>query len=166
MKQAFRPKGKTNLSRRRISVRAASKAAHKEKRTMKIQIATAVMTGILSLIPGSPVLAANIVSTSAPASASTVNSRDLMIQGASRTAPVELHFAGAERLELAAPGELSVIRHGSRQRYRPDAYQIINGKARHLTINYKLNGADRVTVSFGNFDNSAPIFLRDGASTL
>jgi hypothetical protein len=133
---------------------------------MKIQITTAVMTGILSLIPGRPVLAANIVNTSAPASVSTVNSRDLMIQGASETNPVQLHFAGAERVELVAPGELSVLRHGSRQHYRPDAYQIINGKARHLTVSYTLNGGDRVTVNFGNFDNSAPIFLRDGASTL
>ncbi len=133
---------------------------------MKISITTAVITGILSLIPGSPALAANIVNTSAPASVSTVNSRDLMIQGASETAPVQLHFAGAERLELVAPGELCVIRHGSRpQYYRPDAYQIINGKAHHLTVSYTFNGGDRVTVNFGNVDNSAPIFLRDGAST-
>jgi hypothetical protein len=133
---------------------------------MKIQITTAVLTGILSLIPSSPVLAAKIVNTSAPASVSAVNSRDLIIQGASETAPVQLHFAGAERIEIVGPGELSVLRHGSRQHYRPDAYQIINGKARHLTVGYKVNGGDRVTVNFGNFDNSAPIFLRDGASTL
>lgn len=133
---------------------------------MKIQITAVVITGILSFISGSPVLAANILNTSAPASVSTVNSRDLMIQGASETAPVQLHFAGAERLEIVAPGELSVMRHGSRQRYRPDAYQIINGKARHLTVSYALNGGDRVTVDFGNFDRNAPIFLRDGASTL
>jgi hypothetical protein len=138
---------------------------------MKIQTTTAVITGILSLIPGSPVCsrlsAANIVNTPAPTSVSTVNSRDLMIQGASETAPLQLHFAGAERLELSAPGELCVIRHGSlQQHYRPDAYQIINGRARHLTVSYTLNGGDRVTVNFGNFDNSAPIFLRDGASTL
>ena len=133
---------------------------------MKIQIATAVVSGILSLIPGSPVLAANVVNTSAPASVSTVNSRDLRIQGASETAPVQLHFAGAERIELVGPGELIVLRHGSRQHYRPDAYQIINGKARHLTVGYTVNGGDRVTVNFGNFDNTAPIFLRDGASTL
>jgi hypothetical protein len=59
---------------------------------MKIQIMTAVIAGTLSLIPGSPVcgrvLGANIVNTSAPASVSIVNSRDLMIQGASETAPV------------------------------------------------------------------------------
>jgi hypothetical protein len=138
---------------------------------MKIQITTTVLTGILALIPGSPVLspvlAANIVKASAPASAGTANSRDLMIQAASATAPVQLHFAGAERLELGAPGELCVIRHGSReQHYRPDAYQIVNGKARHLTVDYTINGGDRVTLRFGNVDSSAPIFLRDGASTL
>jgi hypothetical protein len=124
---------------------------------MKFQIATAVLTGVLSLAPASPALATTV---------SRLNSRDLMIQGASETAKVELHFTGAERLELGAPGELVVNRRGSLKHYRPDAYQIVNGKARHLTISYKLNGADRVTVNFGNFDNSAPIFLRDGASTM
>lgn len=120
---------------------------------MKMQIPTALITGMLSLIPGSPVLAAN--------------SRDLMIQGASENAPIQLHFAGAERLELVAPGELCVVRHGVRQQhYRPDAYQIIDGKTRHLTVSYRVDGGDRVTVSFGNFDKSAPIFLRDGAATL
>ena len=134
---------------------------------MKIQITAAVITGILSLIPGGPVLAANIVNTSAPAAVSTLNSRDLMIQGASETAPVQLHFTGAERVELVAPGELCVTRYGARQQhYRPDAYQIINGKVRHLRVSYKLNGGDRVTVNFGNFDASAPIILRDGAATL
>ena len=134
---------------------------------MKIQITATVIAGILSLIPGSPVLAANIVNTSASVSVSTVNARDLLIQGASETTPVQLHFSGAERLELSAPGELCVIRHGSRQQhYRPEAWQIINGKARHLTVSYTLNGGDRVTLNFGNADNSAPIFLRDGALTL
>jgi hypothetical protein len=134
---------------------------------MKTQITTAVITGILSLIPGIPAVAANIANTSAPASISTVNSRDLMIQGASENAPVQLHFAGAERLEIVAPGELCVTRYGSRQQhYRPDAYQIINGKVRHLRVSYKLNGGDRVTVNFENVDNSAPIIVRDGALTL
>ncbi len=132
---------------------------------MKIQITTAVITGILSLIPGTPVLAASIVNT--PAQVSTLNSRDLMIQGASETAPIQLHFAGAERLEVVAPGELRVTRYGIRaQLYRPDVYQIINGKARHLRVTYSFNGSDRVTVNFGSFDRSVPIFLRNGATTL
>jgi hypothetical protein len=133
---------------------------------MKIQITTAVLTGILSLIPSSPASAASIVGTPAFASVSRLNSRDLMIQGASEIAPVQLHFAGAERLQLGTPGELLVNRRGSLKHYRPDAYQMIKGKARHLTVSYTLNGGDRVTVNFGNFDRSAPIFLRDGASTL
>jgi len=124
---------------------------------MKFQIATAVLTGVLSLMPASPALATTV---------SRLNSRDLMIQGASETGKVELHFAGAELIERGGPGELLVNRRGSLKHYRPDAYQIVNGKTRHLTVRFTLDGADRVTVSFGNFDNSAPIFLRDGASTL
>ena len=78
-----------------------------------------------------------------------------MIQRVSKAAPVQLHFAGAERIEIGViPGELRVIRHGSRiEHYLPDAYQIVNGKARHLTVSYTFNGGDRVTVKFGNLDN-------------
>lgn len=132
---------------------------------MKIRIATAIVTGILSLIPASPALAANVVNTAASGPVSTVNSRDLIIQGAAETAPVQLHFAGAERIEVGRPGELLVMRHGLRQHYRPEAYQIINGKWRPLSVGYRVEGADRVIVNFGNCDNSAPIFVRYGAAT-
>jgi hypothetical protein len=134
----------------------------------KIQIMTAVLTGILALTPASPVLASDNVATSAPAAASVIrlNSRDVMIEGVSETARVQLHFAGAERLDPGGPGELLVIVHGSRQHYRPEAYQIINGKMRSVALRYKLDGGDRVTLNFGDFDSSAPIYLRGGASTM
>ena len=132
---------------------------------MNVPITTAVMAGMLSLIPGNPAFAGDVAKTSAPGLISTVNSRDLIIQGASETVPVQLHFRGAERIDLGRPGELIVMRHGSRQHYRPEAYQIIDGKWRPLTVGYTINGGDRVTVNFGNFDNSAPVFLRYGAVT-
>jgi hypothetical protein len=132
---------------------------------MNVPITTAVMAGMLALIPGNPAFAGDVAKTSAPGLISTVNSRDLIIQGASETVPVQLHFRGAERIDLGRPGELIVMRHGSRQHYRPEAYQIIDGKWRPLTVGYTINGGDRVTVNFGNFDNSAPVFLRYGAVT-
>ena len=132
---------------------------------MNVPITTAVMAGMLSLISGNPAFAADVAKTSAPGLISTVNSRDLIIQGASETVPVQLHFGGAERIDFGRPGELIVMRHGSRQHYRPEAYQIIDGKWRPLTVGYTINGGDRVTVNFGNFDNSAPVFLRYGAVT-
>ncbi len=132
---------------------------------MNVPIATAAMAGILSLIPGSPAFAGKIVKTPASGSISTVNSRDLIIQGASETGPVQLHFGGAERIELGPPGELIVMRHESRQYYRPEAYQIVDGKWRPLTLGYTLKGGDRVTVNFGNFDENSPVFLRYGAVT-
>ena len=131
---------------------------------MNVPITTAVMAGILSLIPGSPAFAGKIVKTPASGLISTVNSRDLIIEGASEAVPVQLHFGGAERIELGPPGELIVLRHGSRQYYRPDAYQIVDGKWRPLTVGYTING-DRVTLNFGNFDNTTPVFLRYGAVT-
>jgi hypothetical protein len=137
---------------------------------MKIQIATVLLTGILSFMPATPALAADTVTTgvsaSGPATVTILNSRDLKIEGASQSATVQLRFAGAELLEFGTTsGELVVNRHGSVQHYRPEAYQIINGKERHLAVTYTRSGVDLVTVNFGNFDNSAPIFVRGGAAT-
>jgi hypothetical protein len=133
---------------------------------MKIQITTAILTGMLSLIPAIPAFAADMVSPSGSASVTRLNSHDLMIQGASDTASVQLHFAGAERLDAGAPGELFVTSHGSRRHYQPGVYQIVNGKTRPLTVSFTVEGSDRVTVNFGKFDDSVPIFVRGGASTL
>ena len=67
---------------------------------MNVPITTAVMAGILSLIPGSSAFAGNIVKTSTPGLVATVNSRDVIIQGASETVPVQIQFGGAERIEF------------------------------------------------------------------
>jgi hypothetical protein len=131
---------------------------------MKLQITTAVLSGLLSLTSAGPALAANTVGTPVPASVSMLNSRDLVVNGASESATLQLEFAGAEHLERGALGELLVTRHGSHQHYRPDVYQVVNGRMRHLWVSYKVSG-DRAIVNFGNFDHGAPIFLRDGAST-
>ena len=135
---------------------------------MKNLFTTAILTGVLSLTSVHLALAARNVTTTgpAPASVTRLNSRDLMIQGASDSATVQLHFAGAERLDLGTPGELFVTSRGSRKHYRPEAYQIINGKVRSLMISYTLVGNDLVTLNFGSFDPAAPIFVRGGASTL
>lgn len=132
---------------------------------MNVPITIAVIAGILSVVPGSPALAGTIAKTSAPKLVSTVNSRDVVIQGASETVPVQLRFGGAERIDFGRPGELIVIRHGSREHYRPEAYQILDGKWRPLAVSYALKGGDRVNLTFGHFDNSAPVFLRYGAVT-
>jgi hypothetical protein len=133
---------------------------------MNVPITTAVMAGILSLVSGSPAFAGSIVKTSEPELVSRANSPDLVIQGASKNVPVQLHFGGAERIDFGKPGELIVIRHGLRQHYRPDVYQVIDGKWRPVAVSYRLSGGDLVTVNFGSLDNSAPVFLRNGAVTL
>src|SRR5579863_296693 len=124
---------------------------------MKNVIAAAVLSGILLLIPASPVLAASIVNNSVSASVTPLNSRDLMIETVSGAATVQLHFAGAEHIDFGLPGELLIMRHGLREHYRPEAYQMINGKMRPVSISYRHIGSDRVTVNFVKFDPSAPI---------
>ena len=125
---------------------------------MKTRSATALLAGLLILAAG-PLLASDAVTM--------LNSRDMMIQPASDTATVQLHFAGADRIDFGVAGELYVIRtNGARVRYRPDVYQMVHGKMRMVAVNYTLVGHDRVTMNFGKFDRSLPVILRRGASTL
>jgi hypothetical protein len=43
---------------------------------------------------------------------------------------------------------------------------MINGKVRPVVLSYKLDGADRVTVTFVNYDKTAPVILKRGAATM
>ena len=133
---------------------------------MKSVITAAVLTGILLLIPASPVLAASIINNSASASVSALNARDLVIQSVAAGASFQLHFSGAEHIDFGSPGELLIMRHGLREHYRPEAYQMIEGKMHRVVVSYSRVGSDRVNVNFIKYDPSAPIILRGGGATL
>jgi hypothetical protein len=133
-----------------------------------VRIAAAALVGALALATGTLAKAADVVTTpEAKTRVTLLNSRDMMIQADSESASVELHFAGADRIDYGLAGELSIIKNnGNIVRYRPNAYQVINGKVHPVTVQYKMEGKDRVKVSLRKFDKSAPVILQRGATVL
>jgi hypothetical protein len=96
-----------------------------------------------------------------------LNARDMMIRAASQPAAIELHFANADRIDFGPAGELEIIKtNGSLVHYKPDVYQMVNGKLKPVSVIYKMNGRDRVTMKFGKFDTDSPLIVHRGAATL
>ena len=96
-----------------------------------------------------------------------LKSGDMMVRAASQTAAIDLHFAHAERIDFGMANELDIIKdNGILLRYRPDAYQMVNGKLKPVAVIYKLNGNDHVTMKFGKFDKDEPIIVHHGAATI
>ena len=135
---------------------------------MKNGIATAVLTGLLAVMTGSAARAADIVTAVGSANKVSVrNNRDLIVAPGLGEGELQLHFAGADRIDFGVAGELSIVRiGGGLAHYRPEAYQMIDGKVQAVVMSYKVEGKDRVTVKFGNHDNSAPVIVKRGAATL
>ena len=134
----------------------------------RISLAPAALIVGAAFAAAIPASAADIVATAAPQTVVTMlNDRDLMIQTADASAAVQLHFAGTDRIEFGDAGELLVMKSsGGRARYRPDVYQMIDGKFKRVIVSYKLDGGNRVTMRFGKFDSSAPVYVRRGAATM
>ena len=75
-------------------------------------------------------------------------------------------FAGAERIDHGASGDLLIFKGGGgRAYYHPDVYQVIDGKVKSVSVSYELGGPDRATMNFLNFRKEAPLILRRGAAT-
>jgi len=123
---------------------------------------------VFALVTVSLASAAVVVTTAdANTKITRLNERDVMVQCAAETATIQVHFAGAERIDHGSLGELLIYKAGGgRAHYRPDVYQLIDGKVKPVRISYKLNGADRATINFGKFNKDAPLILRMGAGTL
>jgi hypothetical protein len=125
---------------------------------------TAVAAGMMTLAAGTYPLCAEM----APASGSVVqtNSTDLMVMPGTAD-NLRLHFSGADLLHHEFPGGLTVYQtNGETKHYRPDAYQVINGKHKAVDISFHIEGRDQVTVKFGKMDKSAPVFLKRGGVML
>ena len=134
---------------------------------MKRRIFTsAVATGLLAVAMGSTAMAAEASATiTARAAVTMLNARDMVFQPGSETAHVQVHFADADRIQPGGPGELFITRaNGNRVAYRPEAYQMINGKMKPVTVSFTKEGRGRVRLNFGKFDQNAPLILRRAAS--
>jgi hypothetical protein len=126
----------------------------------KTSIVTVVAAGMITLLTGTYALAAKITPTSD--AVVKTNDSDIMVMPGT-TDNLRLHFSGADRLHREFPGGLTVYQaNGETMHYRPDAYQMINGKLKAVDLSFHIEGRDQVTVKFGKIDKSAPVFLKRG----
>jgi len=128
----------------------------------KTSIVAAVLAGALALATGSYAFAAGMN----PASGAVVktNDSDLMVMPGAGAGAVRLHFSGAERLRNDFRGGLTIIKDNTgSMHYRPEAYQVVNGKFKSVEVHFRIEGKDEATVEFGKTDPGVPVILRWGA---
>ncbi len=87
--------------------------------------------------------------------------RDLIIEPGTDPSSVQLHFADAERIGYSGTGSLEIVsKDGHAWHYRPQVYQVVNGKRKTLTVTFSFIGHDRVGLKvLGNYDPSAPLVV-------
>jgi hypothetical protein len=92
--------------------------------------------------------------------AHTAPDRDYVIQPGTDPATVQLHFAGAQRVSFSGTGALEIVNQdGHAWRYRPEVYQVVNGKRKLLSVGFSFMGPDRVALRLSKYDPSAPLIV-------
>jgi hypothetical protein len=126
-----------------------------------------IAAAVFAFVTVSLASAADIVtSTDGNTKVTMLNTRDLMVRAASQPAAIELHFAKAERIDYGSAGELDIFTANGELHYKPDVYQMVHGKLKPVSVIYKMNGKDRVTMKFGKFDKDVPLIVHHGAATI
>jgi hypothetical protein len=86
--------------------------------------------------------------------------RDLVIQPGTDPSSVQLHFAGAQRVTYSRTGVLEIVNtDGHAWHYRPEVYQIVNGKRKLVSVAFGFVGRDRVTLRLTRYDPSEPLIV-------
>lgn len=86
--------------------------------------------------------------------------KDLVVEAGSDPSAVELHFAGARKVEMIDTGTLRITdKDGSTWRYKPTAHQFVNGKQKTLVVGFKHVGQDKVTIWINKYDAAAPVVI-------
>jgi hypothetical protein len=135
-------------------------------------IAAAVLMGIMTLATGTYALAADMDTAGSvrrevsvmSGSAVTTHGSDLTVMPGADSAALQLHFSGSERIERNFPGGLTIFKaHNLRMNYKPNAYQVINGKIKTVELQFRIDDMDHATIEFGKMDKSAPVIVKWGA---
>jgi hypothetical protein len=95
-------------------------------------------------------------------------SRAYVIEPGTDPSSVQLHFAGAQHVRYSGTGELEIVNtDGHAWHYRPEVYQIVNGKRKLLLVGFSFVGRDRVALHLDKYDPSVPLVLTpvSGAAT-
>jgi hypothetical protein len=78
---------------------------------------------------------------------------DFVVAPGASTAPIQLHFAGAERLKLTPNGDLEVIANNSQVAFRrPVAYQDIDGRRQPVEGRFTVLANNKVGFVVGQYD--------------
>jgi hypothetical protein len=86
--------------------------------------------------------------------------RDLVIEPGTDPSSVQLHFANAQRVTFLGTGSLEIVNiDGHAWRYRPEVYQIVNGKRKLVPVGFSFTGRDRVSLRLSKYDPSAPLIV-------
>jgi hypothetical protein len=89
-----------------------------------------------------------------------VSARNLVIEPGTDPSSVQLHFAGAERVSYVFSGTLEIMNSdGEVWRYRPQVYQVVNGRQKTVPVSFSFIGRDRVSLHVSRFDASAPLIV-------
>jgi hypothetical protein len=86
--------------------------------------------------------------------------RDFVIQPGTDPSSVQLHFAGAQRVTFSGTGALEIVNlDGHAWRYRPEVYQVVNGKRKVVAVGFSFLGRNRVALRLSKYDPSAPLIV-------
>jgi hypothetical protein len=109
----------------------------------------AAAAGILALAMSGSAMAAGI---------GGVHRQELVMEAGTDPNSIQIHFAGADRVTIAAGGQLEIVNtDGGIWRYRPSVYQVVNGKRHQIVAGFRVMDKDRVALRVSKFDASVPL---------
>lgn len=132
------------------------------KRILSMAAAVAAMTVTGFAAP--PVDVGTTVSASASKSISIVERsrglKEVVIEAGTDPSALELKFPGAQKVTFESVGTLLVTNHdGSIWRYKPDVYQMVDGKRKQVLFGFHFVGNDRVSLKVNKLNRTAPLVV-------
>ncbi len=86
--------------------------------------------------------------------------RAYVIEPGTDPSSVQLHFAGAQRVSSSGAGALEIVNlDGHSWRYRPEVYQMVNGKRKAVSVGFRFLAPDRVALHLAKYDESEPLIV-------
>jgi hypothetical protein len=85
---------------------------------------------------------------------------DMVVEPGTDPSELQMHFAGAERVTPNASGNLDIIKKdGTVWHYKPQIYQVVNGKRRPVVVSYHVMDKDRVSLKVQKLDPAGSLVV-------
>jgi hypothetical protein len=92
--------------------------------------------------------------------------RNLVMEPGSDPNSIQLHFNGAQRVSIGPVSSLEIVSaDGTSWHYRPELYQVVNGKRHNVAVSFHIVDMSHVTLRVKKFDATAPLILGPVATT-